>query len=75
MTEEPIRAYVGTYPIARDVTISAEDLQRADAEIEAERARRRLAAEAAAAQAAAEKAAAHKTWRGKLRAMFGRRSK
>jgi hypothetical protein len=60
MTEEPIRAYVGTYPIARDVTISAEDLQRANDEIDRERERRRRVAEAA--QQAAAEAAARKSW-------------
>lgn len=73
MTEEPIRAHVGSYPVARDVTISAADLQRASDEIDAERLRRRLAAEEA--QAAAAEAARAKSWRGWLRAMFWRRSK
>ena len=50
--ETPIKAYVGTYPVAHDITISAVDLQRASDEIDRERARRRLAAEEAQAAAA-----------------------
>ena len=76
MSEEtPIKALIGIYPVARDVTISAVDLQRASDEIDAERARRRRVAEEAqaAAQARAEAAKQAKGWRGSLRAMFGRR--
>ena len=46
MTDDnPIRAFVGVFPIAHDVTIPAEVLARANDEIDRERARRRLAAE------------------------------
>ena len=71
----PIRVLVGSYPVARDVTISAAELQHANDEIDRERARRRRVAEEAqaAAQARAEAAKQAKSWRGWLRAMFGRR--
>lgn len=70
MTEEPLKVLVGVFPIAKDATIPHELLERASAELDAERARRRRVAEAA--QAAAERAAARKSWRGRLRAFFGR---
>lgn len=69
----PIRVYVGSYPVARDVTIDAATLQRASDEIDRER--RRRAEVAAAAQAAAEREAYAKSWRGRLRSFFrGRKS-
>ena len=66
----PIRAYVGSYPIARDVTISAVDLQRASDEIDAERQRR--AEVSAAAQARAEAAKQAKSWRSRLGGLWRR---
>jgi hypothetical protein len=71
MSEEPIRVFLGVFPIKNAVTIPAEVLRAADAEIEAERARRHKVAEEA--QAATDAAAARKTWRGRLRAMFWRK--
>ena len=68
----PIRAYIGNYDLSTtDLLIPAEVLARANAEIEAERERRRGVAEAE--QAAAEEAARAKGWRGRLRAFFGRK--
>ena len=67
--EEPIRVYLGTFPIKDAVTIPAEVLRSADAEIERER--RRRAEVAAEAQAAAEREAAlPKGWRGWLGAFW-----
>ena len=72
---EPIKALIGIYPIARDVVVTAAELQSASDQIDRERARRRRVAEEAqaAAQARAEAAKQAKSWRGWLRAMFGRR--
>ena len=72
MSEEPIRVYVGTFPIAKDVVIPLDVLQRADAEIEAERSRRHALAVEKAQREAAEAAAKRKTWRGWLGALWRR---
>jgi FtsZ-binding cell division protein ZapB len=74
MSEEPIKAYIGNYEIGTtDLLIPAEALRRANDEIDRERTRRRLAAEEA--QAAAKREAYAKSWRGRLRALFGRKGR
>ena len=72
MTEEPIKAFVIAYEGALDhLTIPGDVLARAEAELDAERERRRLAAEAA--QAAAEAARKPSLWARVLAAIFFRR--
>jgi hypothetical protein len=68
MTESP-KAFVVAYEGAlNDLTIPADVLARASAELDRERERRRLADETA--QAAAEEAMRASGWPGWLRAMF-----
>lgn len=68
----PIKAYIGSFPIADTVIIPPDALRRASDEIDRETARRREAAAAAEAAAAIERATKRGWWR-KLREMFWRR--
>jgi hypothetical protein len=73
MTEEPPKAFVVAYEYGSKLdhlTIPAEVLRRAEAELDAERERRRLAA--VEAQAAIERERARKSWRSWFRGLFRR---
>ena len=71
MNDDTPRAFVIAYEGALDhLTIPGEALRRAEAELDAERGRRRLAA--VEAQAAIERERARKSWRSWFRGLFRR---